>query len=38
VLIDGKKLADLMIEYDIGVSKVTSYESKKLDLDFFSEE
>jgi len=38
VLIDGKKLADLMIEYDIGISKETSYEIKKLDLDFFSED
>jgi restriction system protein len=38
VLIDGKRLADFMIEYDIGVSKETSYEIKKLDSDFFSED
>jgi restriction system protein len=37
VLIDGRKLADLMIEHDVGVSKVGSYEVKKIDLDFFTE-
>ncbi len=37
VLIDGEKLADLMIEHDVGVSKVGSYEVKKIDLDFFTE-
>jgi len=37
VLIDGEKLADLMIEHDVGVSKVTSYDVKKLDSDFFTE-
>jgi hypothetical protein len=31
------KLADLMIEHDVGVSKVGSYEVKKIDLDFFTE-
>lgn len=36
VLIDGKKLAELMIEYDIGVSEVGSYEIKKIDLDYFT--
>jgi len=36
VLIDGRKLADLMIEHDVGVSKVGSYEVKKIDSDFFS--
>lgn len=35
VLIDGAKLAELMIEYDIGVSRVGSYEVKKIDSDFF---
>ena len=37
ILIDGRKLADLMIEHDVGVSKVSSYEVKKIDLDFFTE-
>lgn len=35
VLIDGDKLAQLMIDFDIGVSKVTSYEIKKFDSDYF---
>jgi restriction system protein len=38
VLIDGEKLAELMYEYDIGVSKEATYEVKKIDSDFFSEE
>lgn len=32
------KLGELMMEYNIGVSKVTSYEIKKKDLDYFSED
>jgi len=38
ILIDGEKLADLMIEYNVGVSTVASYEIKKIDLDYFTEE
>ncbi len=38
VLIDGFKLTNLMIENDIGVSKVATYEIKKIDLDYFVEE
>lgn len=38
VLIDGEELAQLMIENDIGVSKIASYELKKIDSDFFEEE
>lgn len=38
VLLDGDALAQLMIDYDIGVSKVVSYEIKKVDLDYFIEE
>lgn len=37
VLIDGQKLADLMIEHNVGVTEVTSYSIKKLDLDYFAE-
>jgi restriction system protein len=37
VLIDGKRLALLMIENDVGVSKVASYEVKKIDSDYFEE-
>ncbi|PLV59913.1 restriction endonuclease [Thermotoga sp. KOL6] len=38
ILIDGEKLADLMIEYNVGVSTVATYEIKKIDLDYFTEE
>lgn len=38
VLIDGQKLAKLMIEYDIGVSTSVSYHLKNLDTDFFNDD
>jgi len=38
VLIDGEQLAQLMIDFDIGVSKIKSYDLKKIDTDYFSEE
>ncbi len=38
ILIDGDQLAQLMIDYDVGVVKVASYEVKKIDADYFSEE
>lgn len=38
VLIDGEILAQLMIDYDIGVSKIKSYDLKKIDTDYFTEE
>jgi len=38
VLIDGEQLAQLMIDHDIGVSKVKSYDLKKIDTDYFTEE
>ncbi len=37
VLIDGEMLARLMIEYDVGVSKVKSYDVKKMDTDYFDD-
>lgn len=37
VLIDGEKLADLMIEYDVGVVTTSVYKVKKIDSDFFAE-
>jgi len=37
VLIDGQKLAALMIEHGVGVSTSQVYEIKRLDTDFFSE-
>jgi restriction system protein len=38
VLIDGERLAELMIDYDVGVSKVDAYVMKRVDADYFSEE
>lgn len=37
ILIDGEKLSQFMMEHDVGVSKVSSYEIKKVDLDYFEE-
>lgn len=36
VLIDGQRLAELMIDYDVGVSRVASYNVKTLDSDYFA--
>lgn len=38
VLIDGPMLADLMIDFNLGVSAVTSYEIKRIDSDYFTED
>ena len=38
VLIDGEKLAELMIDYGVGVTVDVSYEIKRLDADYFEEE
>ena len=38
ILIDGDMLTQLMIENNIGVSKVISYDIKKIDSDYFAEE
>lgn len=38
VLIDGQRLADLMIEHDLGVSVAATYRLKRIDSDFFQEE
>jgi restriction system protein len=35
VLIDGKQLADLMIDHDVGVNIVQIYKIKRLDSDYF---
>jgi len=35
VLVDGKQLASLMIEHDVGVSPTRSYTLKRLDQDYF---
>ena len=38
ILIDGALLTQLMIEYNLGVSPESTYEVKKLDSDYFSDE
>ncbi|MBN2572804.1 MAG: restriction endonuclease [Ignavibacteriales bacterium] len=38
VLIDGEQLAEYMIDFDLAVSNVSSYQIKKIDLDYFGEE
>jgi restriction system protein len=37
VLIDGEQLAELMIDHNLGVSPMASYEVKKVDADYFTE-
>lgn len=36
ILIDGKRLAELMMDYNIGVNEVTTYKLKRIDSDYFS--
>ncbi len=36
ILIDGKRLAELMIDYNIGVNEVTTYKLKRIDSDYFT--
>ncbi|TSC78465.1 MAG: Restriction endonuclease [Parcubacteria group bacterium Gr01-1014_33] len=38
ILIDGELLAQFMIDGDIGVSKIISYDIKKIDSDYFIED
>lgn len=38
ILIDGDQLTQLMIDHNIGVGPIASYETKKIDLDYFAEE
>lgn len=38
VLIDGQQLAELMMDYGIGVTRAAQYDVKKIDLDYFGEE
>jgi restriction system protein len=38
ILIGGQQLAELMIDHGVGVSPVASYEVKKIDADYFTEE
>ncbi len=36
ILIDGKHLAELMIDFDVGVTSQASYQIKKIDLDYYT--
>lgn len=38
ILIDGSQLADLAIEYKVGVAESISYSVRRLDLDYFEEQ
>jgi restriction system protein len=38
ILIDGDRLADLMIQHNIGVSKAHAYEVKHVDSDYFEQD
>jgi restriction system protein len=38
ILVDGKELAQLMIEHDVGVTTARQYLLKRLDLDYFATE
>jgi len=35
VLIDGLKLSQLLMDYDVGVSTVQTYSIKRIDTDYF---
>lgn len=38
ILIDGRTLAEYMIDFNLGVSAIAKYEIKRIDSDYFSEE
>lgn len=38
VLIDGKTLCNLMIDFNVGVSRIDQFEIKRIDLDFFGDD
>ena len=38
ILIDGQRLAELMIEHDFGVSTEYTYRIKRIDMDVFEED
>lgn len=37
ILINGEQLADLMIEYNVGLTPINEYQVKKIDFDYFEE-
>jgi restriction system protein len=38
ILVDGRELAELMLDHDVGVGQSTRYEIKKIDEDYFADE
>ena len=38
ILVDGRELARLMIDYGVGVTSARRYEIKRIDLDYFAVE
>ncbi len=38
ILIDGEQLAQMLIDHNIGVTPVSNFEIKKIDLDYFTEQ
>jgi len=38
ILVDGRELAELMLDHDVGVSSSTRYEIKRIDEDYFVED
>jgi restriction system protein len=38
ILVDGDRLASLMVEFDVGVSMMTRYALKRVDADYFGDE
>ena len=38
ILVDGRRLTELMIEYGLGVSTQKTYEIKRIDSDYFADE
>lgn len=38
VLIDGRQLAELMIDFNVGITPVATYENKRIDSDYFGED
>ncbi len=37
ILIDGKQLAQMMLDHNVGVSTEAIYELKRIDSDYFAE-
>lgn len=38
ILIDGEQMANLMMDFGVGVTTVNTYQIKKLDTDYFLDE